>query len=349
MAIVWAESFDFYGTVEATFNSNLGLRGYSELLARAVTVGARTGGVSLDAWVSSSPTGATRILPAMNNIAFGCAINFRDNIGANAGFRGQGLHFGTGAGEYSFNVIGNAALGIDVRTPAGGSNPGPLIGISAPGLLVINTWYWLEVTAQHNKGNNTINIQVYLNNNLIISISGVAFSGVNDITRFRIGKTGTSGFQTRQAFYDDLVIGDSYIGDSYCFTRVPNSDGVLQDFSRSSGSQAFSLIDELVPNDAGYIFATTSGDISDFGVSGFPAVAGVKAICPVVRAFKGIAGGGDFRLGVQNSGVSASMSAPFTPGTSPVYFSQIFENDPATGAPWTVSGANAAGLRVEYV
>jgi hypothetical protein len=85
---------------------------------------------------------------------------------------------------------------------------------------------------------------------------------------------------------------------------------------------------------------------SKFGLSDLPTnVTSVKGLYAVNRSRKTDSGDGQLQVGMV-SGVSTVLGNDRTITTSYTYWTDVFEEDPATSAPWTRTGVNAAQLQV---
>lgn len=347
MALLGAESFDFYGTSIA----NLQLRGYligasNNLFVRQNASIARTGlgyVESLDSGNRNAYLTKTLDAPVTTGaLRQGVGIQVT-TLPPSIDRRNQGLRMGS---PFGFGVVVNPSQGF--TAVSGTSN----LGDSAPNIFVLNSWFWLEVEVRINNGGSfTGQIEVRYNYTTVLTVTGIDIPG--PLLAVNMGGLSQFSYDGGNALYDDWVWSDSsgtedntFMGDTRCFTSYPNADTAQADWVPSS-SPAYSVIDETIPNDAGYIQAVNAGDISEFGMSTIiPTVAIVRGIIPVVRSLKSDSGLASFKIGVDSAGSNA-MSSDISPSTGVTYASTIITKNPNGNVPWDKVTATNVKLRAE--
>lgn len=233
----------------------------------------------------------------------------------------------------------------------GNSTTGTLL---ATGTVTINTGVWTYVEVKVTINDTTGSTEVRLN--------GVADSGLT-LTNTDTRNGGTSGAidgiwtgtsSSMSALYDDYYVcstagstNNNFLGDCRVDTILPTGDGNYTQFTPSTGTAHWSLVDENPPNTTDYVSSATSGDRDSYT---FPDLSGLSSqtvygIQINAAALKSDAGarslGTMSRLsGADKDGVGTAMS------TSLVYISEIQETDP-TSAAWTESNVNAAEFGVK--
>lgn len=348
MAIIGFESFDIYGnSVPALL-----LRGYVSIgtvgaQISVINANTRTGAGALEfGAVGNSDRGIGRVLDAPVNVLFvGAALNVTTTISADRR-PNYGICAGTSTDWAEYKINFNANLGISVY------NNSTEIGRSISNLIVTGTYYYVEARFTRNSGGvNTGSIEVRVNNIVVVTVNNINIP--NQFVRFMLGglstNIGSGSAYTLRA--DDLVWYDNtgtdnnnYLGDRRVFTIMPDADLTPMQWDTSSGTSRFQLINELNPNDAGFIIANTAGNQSQFGVANVPLdVNNVAAIQVVARAFKASAGPATFRLGV-NSNSNIINSGEFSPNTTVAYYSAIFDRNPDGNIPWFRNAIDNAAL-----
>lgn len=143
------------------------------------------------------------------------------------------------------------------------------------------------------------------------------------------------------------ALNNSWIGDQKVYTRMPDEDGAEQDWTPSTGSEAWPILDNIPPVDAQYINATTAGDRSSVGFAAFPSeIVAISGVYTASRIWKSDAG--DAKVAVDMiSGASETSSPPHPLSTAPRWYGDMFETNPATALPWLVSDINAAQAVLE--
>jgi len=156
--------------------------------------------------------------------------------------------------------------------------------------------------------------------------------------------------------FDDVYICDQagstnndFLGDVRVDTIYPTSDGNYSQFTPSTGTSHFALVDETTPNTTDYNDGSTVSDRDSYGMGNLAALtsqtvygvqvnaailkddAGAKSACTMVRSSS-----------TNADGASAAL------GTSQVYVSQVFETDPNGAIPWTETTVNSmeSGVKV---
>ena len=351
MSIIWAESFDLYGTSIAA----LLLRGYTTPGTTVTTVnntGGRTGpGFFQSNSSSSSNRGITRVLDTpLNTVGSGVAMATMD-AGSDT-YRNHGLAFGVGGNGFAYKVSTGADLSLKVY------NGTTLLGSSAPNVITIGPYFWVEMKIINNIDGgggaaNTGSIEVRCNGDVVLVINGVNITSAISSVSLGNQQSNSGGGSTYTMRWDDWVIWDTngtvnndFLGDRRCFTSMPDADTAFADWSLSTGVDGYALIDELSPSDADYIQADNPGDISEFEKAPIGIDTNdIAAVVVIGRALKTDAGASSFRLGV-HSGAFVENSEEFLPSTSAAYFSAVFERDPNGDIQWNQTSVDAATIRV---
>lgn len=140
---------------------------------------------------------------------------------------------------------------------------------------------------------------------------------------------------------------DTWVGDCKSGVLMVNADTAQADFTKSTGTVGYSLLNETPANDADYIETTSSTAESDFGLADGPAsLSEILTVRPFVRAMKDDAGTCTIAPNMKSDGTKGTVdSQPVT--TAFAYYDSNVPVDPDTGVPWTPSGLNAAQHVVE--
>lgn len=340
MALVWAESFDLYGTIAA----NLTQRGYASntvTLINNVTT-SRTGTGCVTSGSGAGQAILLRLNPvAMNACTQGCAFWWQA-ASSSLARNNPGFYFRIGGALTAIRVVLTSALGFEVYAGT------TLIGVSAPNQFVLQSWFHME--AQVISGTGTGIIEVRINGVTCILITGLT---IGLIEGYAIGRESTSGMQNCN--YDDWTVTDGtgtinngFIGDRRCVTSYTNADTAEADWTRTPAGPGWSILDNMPPNDAQFVEAGTVGDISEFEMQDIGiATNDIAGIVIIGRAAKIDAGVATFRLGINSAGTIDNGPAE-TPNVAPSfsYFSRVVERNPNGGVPWNRTTANAALARI---
>lgn len=155
------------------------------------------------------------------------------------------------------------------------------------------------------------------------------------------------------SYLDDITIatGD-WVGDvRYDAALVPTADTVQKEWTPSTGSTNYSLVDELPPSDDDYVSTGSTGYTDLYEIADWtPANESynIEFLVDWLRARKGTAADQQIRSVVksgstESSGGSISLSTTFT------CYQRILTTDPDTSADWDTTGVNALQIGQEYL
>jgi hypothetical protein len=156
-------------------------------------------------------------------------------------------------------------------------------------------------------------------------------------------------------YIKDFIIWDGngttnndFLGDVQIVSLLPTSDSGTLNWTPSTGSTGWNLVDEIDPNDADYISAAdTLPDSAVFNMSNLdPDVVTVKGLMTFVRALKTDGGSGSLQVGLV-SGSSTDLGADRPITVAATTWMDISELDPDTAAAWTPIAVDAVKLQVD--
>lgn len=253
----------------------------------------------------------------------------------------------------------NALVSITVD-PSGylqarsGLASGALLGTSSSPAMVAGSWQHVECKVFMDAAAATIEVRV--EGVTVLNLTGLALSATNIQNTVWGTYTALSAPADDSFMYvKDFVVWDAsgsinndFLGSCSVVTMTPNADSSFN-WTASSGSTGYNLIDEAPPNDdTDYIEAdATPPSASLFGMTDLPAdVTSVKALMTLARARKTDGGDGNLQVGLKSSSSTATGSdRPIS--TAYTYYTDVFETDPATTAAWLPAAANAALLQTD--
>lgn len=349
MALVHADNFSIYGTTVSLLTNGI----YAEVSSDDVTLvndpdGISSGkvihidggyggggayalvryvlptiqatvGIGLRIWMDSLPPDTTRKL---------CFMQWRDV-----------------SNVPRFSVTTDTTGRLQLRS---GNFDGTVLVTTTNPVISANGWYHLEGAAYINASGT---IEVRVEGIPVIEYTGDT-SG-NNIAQIAICNDPTSSSVSTPFYFKDLVVWDGsgtenndFLGSVLVVTLLPVSD-VSLNWTPSTGSTGYEILDNIPPNDGVYLTAPNPApaayvcDLSDLPED----VTSVKAVMTIVRAAK--TDGGDASL--QNSVISgitdgAGLDRPIT--IAQTYWRDIFETDPSTLAPWTPSAVNDMQMKM---
>lgn len=189
----------------------------------------------------------------------------------------------------------------------------------------------------------------------VLNLTGIDTDyGGGEVSQVTVGR----GYTTGCGFVDmaDCYVNDTDADGSACDTFIGdcksgylpvNADTAQADFTKSTGTVGYQLLDEAPPNDSDYIETTSATARSDFGVADGPAsLSEILTVRPFVRAMKDDAGTCLIAPSMESDGTKATVDdQPIT--TAFAYYDSNVPLDPDTGVPWLPAAFNAAEHVVE--
>lgn len=251
-------------------------------------------------------------------------------------------------GRYGLRVRPNGGLELSKGTTGSVS----VLATADYPILFANSWNHIEIVADVVTGE----IEVRKNGVEIAALTttdGSPAGSTIGMVAFPSGNSGDGSFQ--DMYTKDLVVYNGagtqfndFQGQVSVYDQYPDGDQTLN-WTPSTGSTGYNLIDETTPNDADYIEADdTPPAASEFTLSNLPAdVTSVRCLTSIVRALKTDGGDGNLQVSLTPNGTNydAGTDNPIT--TSATYWYDSSELSPATAAAWTPSEANAARIKID--
>lgn len=328
MAITVMDGFEEYSSANGLIN-----KAYVATSGVTYGGGGRFGGAALSFVNSGSYIQAAVAQTA--TLAMGCAFKMTGANGGTALFDLQ-------------DILGNRILQLFL-TPAGGflvtknrffSDAN--LGVSAAGKFSFGDWQYVEMEVTRHASAGAVN--VYCNGVQVVALTGLALGTAN------ISLAAVHNTQNATGYIDDLYITDdaTRLGEIRIETIVPNADTAQKDFTASTGTDNYAMVDDLpVDGDTTYVTADTAGDSDLYATAGL--TDSPDTIYAVqVRAFarktdtglrtlkaKAVSGATD------GDGVAVPLSTAYG------IVATIYQTDPDTGVAWTASGVNAAQIGME--
>lgn len=251
----------------------------------------------------------------------------------------------------SFGALSTGALRVITFDNAGNptNHDSTLPVISAQG------WYHLEIWATHT-GAGTFTINVRVESFAVAGLTGIAAVGVLNSDVFQMAAFHTEiGGHAQEYFIKDLVICDGtgaqnndFLGSVLVSNLITLTDVALN-WGLTGGASGHAILANIPPNDAEFIYALHApppagpyvGTLSDLPVD----ATSVKGVITFVRAAKTDGGDGTLQVGVI-SGASTGLGTNRPITVAQTYWRDVFELDPATGAPWLPAAVNAAEIQI---
>lgn len=260
------------------------------------------------------------------------------------------------------SVVINSDFTVSLSTP----NNGGIFATTTGYSLHSNAWYYLEVSAVLSTG---VTVTAVLRINKITMLTGTHGTGVPDINLID-GATANrhifEGLVDNPAglYMDDIYINDgqapanaSFWGDVNIYCLYPASDSsVMFSIFPTTPTTHFDKVDENPPDgDTTYIYSNTVSDSDNFIMQTLSTFTGtVMAVQFLAYARKDDAGTRTFKHLVNGNfyspGTGGVLGCPeFSVSSDYVYYIANFDQDPTTGAAWTVAGFNSDNFGVRII
>lgn len=331
MTIIFIDSFDHYVTADLT-------KKWTTLVTTG-TIDASTGRRSTSCFRTSGH-GVRKSLGAnYTTILAGAAVQVTSTATAHRLFQ-----FGD-AGSFQCGVYLNSGgtLSIDRNTN--------ILGTSSNSITA-GSYYFIELKCTINDTTGSAVLRV--NGTVWLTVTNVdnkttANAYVNELTLW--------GDALDVVRYDDLYVANTsgsaptndFLGDCRVDMVLPNADGTYTQFTPSTGSDHYAVVDDASPNTTDYNSGAAAGDKDSYNMTNLSTMTGtIYAVQAGGAVAKDDAGARSIKVGVRSSSTD-SVDAGTALSTSQLYYSKIHETDPATAAAWTESGVNAAQTLFEVV
>ncbi len=226
-------------------------------------------------------------------------------------------------------------------------------------VLSYGVYYYVELKATIH---NTVGAyEVHLNSSAEpnLTASGVNTRGIGtNNSADSVSCGGATGTNVPSAYWDDFYCCDTsgsvnidFLGDVAIQCLLPNGDGANQQWTPSSGTTHYTLVDETTPNDdTDYVSDATAGDRDTYTYGDLRAATGnVLAVQVLIYARKDDAGTRQIAPVVRISGTNYDGATLPNLGTTYTWYPALYETSPASAAAWTVSEVNAAEFGVKLV
>lgn len=302
--------------------------------------GGRRGG---GAFFPNSSTGlATFAIPELSTIFAHLALKTTTGTGGTGAFIG----FANGSTRH-------VVLEVDASGAILVNRSATLIGQSAPGVITPGVFYSIQVKVVIHDTLGSVEVRLNGSDTPVVNLANVdtrngTTSTANNV---RLG-SGVGGSSTA---YDDFVIWDStgtinnsWLGDVRVDSYLPTADGDASAMTPSSGTEHWSLVDEVPASGTDYVESDVVGATDLFQLSDMlhtPTT--IHAVLPVAQMLKSDTGTREAAT-VLKSGATTNVGANVALATTSAKYWRVLELDPNGSVPWTKAAINAmqAGARV---
>lgn len=347
MTCIWRDGFDHYGN-GATGAANMLKGAYAEISSmQPSTVNPRTGTYCLRNTDDNNAEYIRLALESARHTLFLGAAHIVAELPSVAA-----THSLFQVRNSSNTPLATAVLmttgGIEVRE---GSVGGTIIAQGDP-IVIADGWQFIE--AMFDRAAQTVEVRV--NGVVAVSATGVDM-GTDPFAQVVLGPTSVLSADRDYAWDDFRIldsldgVNDDFLGDRRVFARFPVADGVPQQWTPSSGAQAWPMIDDAAPDDDGtYIESDTQGQVAR--VTFEPLPDGVLAVSSVgfhTFAIKTDAGTADFANNIESDGAPALGDVHALDTVYGYVPQQGFDLNPDGNIPWTAATVDAIVSELENV
>ncbi len=334
MAFLWMDSFDHYNTalIPAKYATNGGSPTIQAAGGRRASQCIRLPAATATITTAITPSGTTAVVGIafkVNALAAGELLTIMD--GATA----------------QMCVCLKADGALEVRR---GTVAGTVLGTSSSaGIISTGTYYFLELLALISTTVGTATVRLNGTNVTGLVLTGLnnAGSGVGQWTNLKlIGNASISELD-----YDDCYLCDgsgsaplnTFLGDIRVDVRMPTADGATAEWTPSTGSDNYAMVDEIPPDgDTTYNSTTVVDNIDTFTVEDAPVVgATILAVQQCTYVKKSDSGTTTIAAVVRSGGTDYDQDN-YNPTTSYAFAVQAIPEDPDTSAAWVEADFNAA-------
>jgi hypothetical protein len=238
---------------------------------------------------------------------------------------------------------------------------GALIATSAADIFRANIWHYfqLKVTSANTTGTVILKVDGVTIFNYVGTIDTAlpAGVGIDAILHYNIGYSGMNDY----SYYDDLIYLDDsgaspqndFLPDCRICTLAPNGDTATTDWIRSSGSNDYEMIDDIIPGgpdgDTTYLYTNTVGAKSQFDVGALPvsptAVYGVQHSINLEKLTSDTKTARGYLVSnaVVQNGTTRTLATAYS------YYVDLVQQDPDGPKEWAESSVNALQVGIELI
>ena len=230
------------------------------------------------------------------------------------------------------------------------------LGLTVPFTAYINAGFGIQpfnVTAKGGTGNVNWTCDPFLTtHNYGPGTPIFAIPPASTVNQLQFSTENPTGGGAAQGTWDDLYMCDTsgalnnnFLGNTRIISQAPSGDGALLDWTPSSGTTHFNLVDAYPINyGATEVTATVTGNQDSYTFPALPSLGAFTVLraLQVVDYCESTSGGTDTIAGLAYIGV---VSFPGSAQPMPAVWqavATIMETNPVTGLAWTGAGVNAA-------
>lgn len=168
------------------------------------------------------------------------------------------------------------------------------------------------------------------------------------------------GSTSNNNWWDDIYILDStgavnnnFLGDSAIRGILPNGDGASTQWTTSTGSTHYTLVDDpaTAESDSDYVTTSNNGDLDLYDFSNVSGLINgtIRGIMVATSMRMQTTGTSQVRVVIRQGGVNYNQATHVVNGTNVVGYTQIVETSPDDGLTWEVADIDNMQMGVQRV
>lgn len=223
-----------------------------------------------------------------------------------------------------------------------------LLGTTPINLLTPSTWIYIEIFGTLHQTTGTV--EVWINGVQRITFTGDT-AATATVTWNGIQIAAPDGTGATNSDFDDMYFADTAtrIGERRIETLRPSADTAQKQFTASTGTDNYAMVDETTVNTADYVYSSTVGHVDHYEFTDLSSNAATIDVAQITSFIsKDDAGARTASMQVK-SGSTVSDGTPTTMSSTASKHERILPTDPNTTAAWTYNAINAlrAGPKVD--
>lgn len=341
MALLWMDGFEGYGDTDGQAVEGALARRYTVVSTHDVKDDGRFGGWSLQP-DNKNCSIKTPSLTTDDTLITCFALKFPFAI--------------DGISDWWLELWSSGTVGMRLGADADGAMRvylgGGELSRTVPGIINTERWHWVEFKVVCD--NTTGSYELKVDGNTVLSASGIDTQS-NLAYYDQVLLTGADLSATETPRYDDFFVMDStgsdhndFVGQLRITAIVPDGDTATVNWTTSSGSNHWELVDDLDPDDdTTYVEDTVSTNKDIWTYEALADLDSIDALCLVTDVRVTDANTYGLTTIVKSGGTEYTANMGTISSTSYAMPERLMTVDPDTSSPWTQSGINSVEMGVE--
>ncbi len=302
------------------------------------------------AWISAASSGGTvlRVVPTNDEYTVGFDIRMTSFVEPSSG--NAGIVFENSGDQFTLRLREVSANSDEWRLELRRGGMAGTIVATQTGAQHLGAWHYIEVKVLTHTSAGTY--EVHLDGVQLAELTATgqdtANTGGNDTARFTIHVHPDSEIDNLYILNDLTATNNDFLGPIHIDSILPNADGDRTEWTPSSGSDHFALVDEpgtgSIPTDRVTVVAIDTEDLFEY--EDLPFIAGAGVVIPgveVVSMVANEASGSRTYASVLRSDTSESFGGNVVHSATTIRaYGQILETNTAEAVAWNVADINAA-------